>query len=103
MGTAARKVAVKKVAAVKKTGRSSAKERILAIDVGGTGLKAAIIDAHAGVPLRNAYRNFERIIGRPVVDENQLEAVEHFRRGSHTPSIELLDVRRRLVHRRDNR
>jgi polyphosphate glucokinase len=56
MGTAARETAVKKTAvkktAVKKTAasktakRKRAKERILAIDVGGTGLKAAIIDAH---------------------------------------------------------
>jgi polyphosphate glucokinase len=71
MGTAAHKAAVKKTSAVKKAAdkkaadkeaadkeaagkaaadktarRSSAKERILAIDVGGTGLKAAIIDAH---------------------------------------------------------
>ena len=60
MGTAARKTAVKKTAskttaskttagkttAGKTTRRSAAKERILAIDVGGTGLKAAIIDAH---------------------------------------------------------
>ena len=61
MGTAARKAAVKKTAAgktaVKKAAavkaaavntakRPRGKERILAIDVGGTGLKAAIIDAH---------------------------------------------------------
>ena len=46
MGTTARKAAVKKTAsktaAGKTTRRSAAKERILAIDVGGTGLKAAI-------------------------------------------------------------
>ncbi|MGX7002002.1 ROK family protein [Caballeronia sp. KNU42] len=59
MGTTARKAAaVKKTAskaasrtatkttAGKTTRRPAAKERILAIDVGGTGLKAAIIDAH---------------------------------------------------------
>lgn len=57
MGTAARKAAVKKTAAskasagkktatAKTTKRTTVKERILAIDVGGTGLKAAIIDAH---------------------------------------------------------
>jgi polyphosphate glucokinase len=46
MGTAARKTAAKKTAASKTTKRKTTKERILAIDVGGTGLKAAIIDAH---------------------------------------------------------
>ncbi|CAH2788307.1 MAG: Polyphosphate glucokinase (EC [uncultured Caballeronia sp.] len=51
MGTVARKAAVKKAVAGKtaasKTAKcSSGKKRILAIDVGGTGLKAAIIDAH---------------------------------------------------------
>src|ERR1700726_2455375 len=51
MGTAARKTAAKKTAASKTAASKTAKrktttERILAIDVGGTGLKAAIIDAH---------------------------------------------------------
>ena len=43
MGTAARKTASKPAK------RTSAAERILAIDVGGTGLKAAIIDAHGNM------------------------------------------------------
>ncbi len=51
MGTAARKKTPNKAAATTAPTattikRGSAKERILAIDVGGTGLKAAIIDAH---------------------------------------------------------